>query len=211
MTPRTLRSTALLVALASGAPGCSWAFMTRAPAQVSAPHYPVECTSSRTAPVLDAICGGYFVANGIVWATRKDCDSASFGEKCYSKDDKTTGVLLSAGLAALCTASAVTGFAGAERCAELRQVNALCITGHEEACRQLQPSWVPPPGWSPRGTLPPPPPGMPGTTPVPPGDAAPGMAPPPPPTPAVGCSKDTDCKGDRVCEAGRCVSPPAGK
>jgi len=24
---------------------------------------------------------------------------------------------------------------------------------------------------------------------------------------AGGCSKDTDCKGDRICEAGRCVSP----
>lgn len=25
---------------------------------------------------------------------------------------------------------------------------------------------------------------------------------------AAGCSKDTDCKGARVCEAGRCVNPP---
>jgi hypothetical protein len=25
----------------------------------------------------------------------------------------------------------------------------------------------------------------------------------------AGCSKDTDCKGDRVCEEGKCV-PPAG-
>lgn len=24
-----------------------------------------------------------------------------------------------------------------------------------------------------------------------------------------GCTKDTDCKGDRICEAGRCVSPQA--
>lgn len=26
-------------------------------------------------------------------------------------------------------------------------------------------------------------------------------------TPASGCEKDTDCKGDRICEAGKCVSP----
>ncbi len=26
---------------------------------------------------------------------------------------------------------------------------------------------------------------------------------------AAGCGKDTDCKGDRVCETGRCVSPPS--
>lgn len=27
------------------------------------------------------------------------------------------------------------------------------------------------------------------------------------PTPSGGCSKDTDCKGDRVCEAGTCRAP----
>jgi hypothetical protein len=26
---------------------------------------------------------------------------------------------------------------------------------------------------------------------------------------AAGCGKDTDCKADRVCESGRCVSPPS--
>lgn len=34
---------------------------------------------------------------------------------------------------------------------------------------------------------------------------------PPPETPttsgAGGCTKDTDCKGDRICESGRCVKP----
>ncbi len=24
---------------------------------------------------------------------------------------------------------------------------------------------------------------------------------------AIGCAKDTDCKGDRICESGRCVEP----
>ncbi len=27
------------------------------------------------------------------------------------------------------------------------------------------------------------------------------------PTPAAACAKDTDCKGDRICEKGTCVSP----
>lgn len=27
---------------------------------------------------------------------------------------------------------------------------------------------------------------------------------------ARGCEKDTDCKGERICEAGRCVNPPQG-
>src|SRR6185369_3107868 len=30
---------------------------------------------------------------------------------------------------------------------------------------------------------------------------------PAPAAAATGCTKDTDCKGDRVCEAGQCVSP----
>jgi hypothetical protein len=25
--------------------------------------------------------------------------------------------------------------------------------------------------------------------------------------PATGCTKDTDCKGDRICQAGECVTP----
>jgi hypothetical protein len=29
----------------------------------------------------------------------------------------------------------------------------------------------------------------------------------PAPQAAAGCGKDTDCKGDRVCESGRCVAP----
>ena len=27
----------------------------------------------------------------------------------------------------------------------------------------------------------------------------------------AGCEKDTDCKGDRICEAGACVNPPAAE
>lgn len=34
-------------------------------------------------------------------------------------------------------------------------------------------------------------------------------APPPAaPAPAAGCQFDTQCKGDRLCKAGRCVDPP---
>jgi hypothetical protein len=38
-------------------------------------------------------------------------------------------------------------------------------------------------------------------------DGAEGKVPPPPPSRSGGCGKDTDCKGDRICEEGRCVSP----
>jgi Protein of unknown function (DUF2846) len=33
------------------------------------------------------------------------------------------------------------------------------------------------------------------------------QAAPPPEVPAAGCSKDSDCKGDRICTAGACVDP----
>jgi hypothetical protein len=36
-------------------------------------------------------------------------------------------------------------------------------------------------------------------------------APPPPPTGGSQCMKDTDCKGDRICEKGQCVSPAPHK
>jgi hypothetical protein len=91
----------------------------------------------------------------------------------------------------------------------------------------------PPPPAVPPAPLPPPPPVGP-EAPVPPGGSAPppdaptvppaapgppsdaGPMPPvavPPPSDASppaqdGCSKDTDCKGERICENGKCVNPP---
>jgi hypothetical protein len=41
----------------------------------------------------------------------------------------------------------------------------------------------------------------------PPPAASPEAAPATPPGPTAGCGKDTDCKGDRICEAGVCVDP----
>ena len=124
--------------------GCSWAFMHRAPQTVEAPNYPVECTSSRAAPALDTICAGYFVVNGLVLATRTSCDQASPGQSCVESGTKTGGILLSAGLATLCAVSAGTGYGNANRCEAVKSANALCITGNEAACRQLNPRWSPP-------------------------------------------------------------------
>jgi hypothetical protein len=39
--------------------------------------------------------------------------------------------------------------------------------------------------------------------------AASSAASPPPPSTGAGCSKDTDCKGDRVCVQGQCADPKA--
>jgi hypothetical protein len=64
-----------------------------------------------------------------------------------------------------------------------------------------------PPGAVPPGAVPPGavPPGA-----VPPGEAAPGAVPGPGVPPAtVGCANDMQCKGNRICENGQCVSAPS--
>jgi hypothetical protein len=172
----------VLALLLQATSGCSLAFMSKAQDPVATPAYPVDCTSSRAAPVLDTICAGYFVANGIYWAAQTSCDQASFGESCVSSSNKTTGVLLSAGLAVLCGVSAGIGYGTATRCQDVKTLNAMCITGNEESCKKLNPAWVP-------------------SMRVP-------AAPAPPAGAGTGCSRDTDCKGDRICVQGSCVEPP---
>ena len=161
--------------------GCSWAFMTKPPQTVATPAYPIDCTTSRAAPILDTICVGYFIANGIYLASLEDCSSAGFGQSCVSSSTKAGGLLVSAGLGLLCGFSAASGYGYAARCEEKKDLNALCISGDQESCRRLRPGWVPQPagGSSPRMT----------------------------PDVAAGCTKDTDCKGDRICVSAVCVSP----
>lgn len=180
MTSSSLSRSALLVAVLHLFSGCSWAFMTKPPEPVMTPSYPVECTSSRAAPVLDTICAGYFVANGIYWAAQTSCDSASFGETCAESSTKTSGLLLSAGLAALCALSAGSGYGTATKCEAVKTQNAMCITGDEAACKRLNSTWTPPLKFPAAST----------------GETAPAVP---------GCSKDTDCKGSRICQQGVCV------
>jgi hypothetical protein len=159
--------------------------MQKPPETVMAPNYPVECTTSRAAPVLDTICSGYFVANAVVLAGMKSCDDAGFGESCVESSTKTGGIILSAGLAALCAVSAGSGYGTATKCEAIKTQNAMCITGDEAACKKLNSAWTPP-------------------LKVP---AAAVVAPAEPAPASGGCSKDTDCKGSRVCQQGVCVEP----
>jgi len=170
MSKPSLRLAGALTLLAFTSGGCSWIFMSKAPEPVAAPNYPVECTSSRAAPVLDAICAGYFVANGIFLAAAESCDSASFGETCYDSSAKTAGIALSAGLAAVCAFSSASGFKTATSCGKVKSLNALCITGDLAACQALRPGWVPP-GAAPAQ--------RPDAWSVPPAPPAPPVAPPP--------------------------------
>jgi hypothetical protein len=52
-------------------------------------------------------------------------------------------MLLSAGLAVLCAVSAGYGYSSANTCEDVKNLNALCITGDEPSCKKLNPTWVP--------------------------------------------------------------------
>jgi hypothetical protein len=185
--------TALLVVLLHAASGCSWAFMTRPPEVVAAPNYPLDCTSSRAAPVLDTICAAYFAVNGLVLAGAKTCDGAGFLEPCMDSGTKNGAIMVDVALIALCAISASNGYGYATRCGVLKDTNALCITGNEAACRQLNSTWSPPMKY-------------PATFPAQPPTAVPPVQ---PTQDAAGCSKDLDCKGSRICERGACAEPAA--
>jgi hypothetical protein len=117
--------------------------MTKPPEVVSAPNDPIDCTISRVAPVLDTICVGFFIVNGILLATDQDCVLAGKGPSCLGGSTKTGGLVLSAGLGLLCGLSAASGFGHAMKCEQMKELNALCATGDQAACRRLRPDWVP--------------------------------------------------------------------
>src|SRR5229473_3366270 len=143
MARRWKRAAALLCTLAVPSSGCSWAFMTKGPVVVAVPNYPVDCTTSRAAPVLDTICSAYFVANGILVAAFPNCENVRGGEPCAASGVKAGGIILSGGLALLCGFSAGSGFGGSARCQQVKDLNAGCMTGDLRACQQLRPGWVP--------------------------------------------------------------------
>ncbi len=192
-------ATALLFTSAVPSSGCSWAFMAKPPHIVAVPNYPVDCTTSRAAPVLDTICSAYFVANGILVAALPNCENVRSGEPCAASSVKAGGIILSGGLALLCGFSAGSGFGGSARCQQVKDLNAGCMTGDLRACQQLRPGWVPasftPPAAAPNliGPIPP--------------AAGPSQVPSTEPA-QTGCTKDTDCKGVRICVSGACVDPP---
>jgi hypothetical protein len=138
--------TAASLAVLIGSGGCSWAFMSKPPKTVLAPNFPVDCTSSRAAPVLDSICSGYFIANAAVLAGSKTCSDNIFdpdNANCVDADTKSAGTVLSVGLAAICGVAAFNGYKSASRCAALKAQNVGCIGGDPQACQALAPGWRP--------------------------------------------------------------------
>jgi hypothetical protein len=161
--------------------------MSKPPDPVVAPNYPLDCTTSDAAPILDTICSGYFVANGIFLATYATCNGPYSTESCIDNATKTAGIIGSAALAVLCGVSSGFGYGYAARCQQTKNLNALCITGDLAACQQLTPGWRP--MWPPLQ------PGQPSPQPVPAVPPGPPPAAPPPPPPSQG-------------DAPRAVPPP---
>ena len=123
----------LAASLATSGTGCSWLYMTRAPSPVPSPERPVECTTSRFAPIADSAYAVFAAAaGGAVLAGTSSCD-----QYC-------AGAFVAVSFAALLAASAVSGFHDASRCDDVRALNALCIKGDVASCRRLDGGWVPP-------------------------------------------------------------------
>jgi hypothetical protein len=76
--------------------------------------------------------------------TAQDCALAG-SQSCFSAGAKTGGLVLLAGLGVLCGLSASWGYSHATTCEQKKELNALCMTGDQAACRRLRPDWVPAP------------------------------------------------------------------
>jgi hypothetical protein len=127
------------------ASGCSWATMTRPPPPPVDPSPPATCTTSRLAPARDtvgavllavpgAVTTGYGIATPV--CTQGWClfEPQSGGSKAAIIG---VGVLL-LGLAAVETASAVTGYGWADRCESLKERQLSCLSGVEASCAALR-------------------------------------------------------------------------
>ncbi|MGA8890791.1 MAG: hypothetical protein WB493_04420 [Anaeromyxobacteraceae bacterium] len=138
-----MRLSFLLVLLAAS--GCSWATMTRPPAPPVDPSPPAVCTTSRLAPALDtvgavllavpgAITTGYGIATPVCTQGWCMLEPQSGGSKAAIIG---VGVLL-LGLAAVETASAVTGYGWADGCEALKERQLSCLSGVEPSCAALR-------------------------------------------------------------------------
>jgi hypothetical protein len=196
-------SLGLLSISLGGLSGCSFLFTTKAPsdAELARTPGPVECTTTRAAPIVDTVIAGLEVARVGVAANASDSDysNAAF--------DRKTDIAFGVGFAALYTASAVYGYTVTARCSTVKEAR---LRGplppygypgpyvYPSAPPGYPPPGYPPPAYGPPGypppSNPPPgyaPPGYPPAGPLPPSAVPPASAPPagqpptaPPPSPA---------------------------
>ncbi len=133
----------MLSAIMSSGTGCSWLYIKKAPQPVAEPNQPVDCTSSRAAPVADTLYAATFASAGV--ASFYGASKCS-GGRCYYYE---LGAVASS-IAVTLAVSAAMGFQQASRCDDVKALNALCISGEEASCRKLNGTWVPPSTWTPR-------------------------------------------------------------
>ena len=128
-------SLAMLLLFSSG---CSYLFMNRPPEIGTQPAYPVECTDSRAAPVLDVLGAGFLAVSTIAGAAR----DASCTYNCPTTGTTVGGVIVLALFTAPLLASSVSGFAAAARCERVKAQSEACAVGSNPACLNF--------GWDPR-------------------------------------------------------------
>lgn len=161
MTPRVHRSAlgrATLFALLTGTPGCSLVFVRGAPEGAARypPTVPVECTSSRWAPIVDTVFAGL---GGLATTMAAVAPESAF----EGGASRGTVLGLYGAQAALYAASAIHGYSSTAECRELQQQRTQLAPG------ATGPGAVPPPAPPPPALAPPPPP-PPGTSPTVPPD-----------------------------------------
>jgi hypothetical protein len=142
--------------------GCSFLFTTKAPDHPERipPAVPIQCTTTRAAPIVDTVIAGLEVVRTAIAVSAKDSDYTG------STLDRSTDIGLGVGFTALFAASAIYGYAVTSGCDAAKQ-------GHEAP--------YPPPGYPPYPpyAYPPPPAGYPPPAAYPPGAYPPGPYPPP--------------------------------
>ncbi|HET8542709.1 MAG TPA: hypothetical protein VFL83_22735 [Anaeromyxobacter sp.] len=122
-------------ACAIASSGCSLLVAKRPPSEVVAPNYPVDCTSGRTAPVLDTACA--VLAGTMVAAVALNEDAEARRATTLYLGPVVVG----------CGLSAFVGYRSTARCRALKPVNARCIGGDLGACHELAPGWIPTERW----------------------------------------------------------------
>ncbi len=145
---------ALLLAVMA-VPACSWTMMIRPPEQPVDPTAPIECTSSRAAPIVDtvavpligipsAIFTGASIANPVKtsgscgWTSSDPgCSMFAFGSPGWKALAITAG-LVGVGLAVMEGFSAADGYRWAATCEDLKAAQLACVSGVEASCAELR-------------------------------------------------------------------------
>jgi hypothetical protein len=94
--------------------GCSLAFVERAPAQAATLRY-FDCTSSRTAPVLDTVGAGFYGVSTVIAVSVSEDEFDRHGVS------KLATVALNLAISALFGAGAIYGYRETARCADAKR------------------------------------------------------------------------------------------